>query len=161
MKAFPINFYDFDSSCLNTIEDVKQYNVLIERDDNDNAETCPVSLKELTDYIKLENSLKKVVMLSFIRTAKMNGFVYWLWRYKVNGVSYYATVDRAPDGQITMVTDNMDNMTPEHIYCTCTVLSQVILFSRQLLNMKKYNEKVISRKKEVVMHNVQYNTKCL
>ena len=121
MKASPINFNDFDSSCLNTIEDLKQYNVLIDRDDNDNAETCPVSLKELTDYIKLENSLEKVVKLSFIRTAKMNGFVYWLWRYKVNGVSYYATVDRAPDGQITMVTDNMDNMTPEqyllYVYC--------------------------------------------
>jgi len=106
-------FEDYDPSNLEVWEDILPYDIVIKDCCGEGYSTCPVSIEEIQDYIKVEDSLTRKVKLHFVRTACMNGIVYWLWKYRSGGITSYLSVIREPDGQITMGTEDANNLTPE------------------------------------------------
>ena len=117
-KKTKISFEDFDPSELTYWEDLIPYNFEIQESEGDDQTTCPVSIDKLQDYAKLEFDLPRKVKLAFVRTANMNGFVFWLWKFRSGGVPFFLTVVRDPDGLISYGSDDAYTMTPEQ-YLVC------------------------------------------
>ncbi len=112
-KKINVSFENYDPSELTYWEDLLPYNFEIQKSEGDDETTCPVSIDRLQEYVKLEFELSRKVKLAFVRTAKMNGFVFWLWKYRSCGAPFFLTVVRDPDGLISYGSDDAYTMTPE------------------------------------------------
>ncbi len=95
--------------------------VELPRLEKDDARSCPVPMRELLDYLRMESGDETIRTkdLTFIRTARIEDADYWIWRFEAqDGTEAYATVSRRTDGATcTGYLSNDDNLTPEqHIY---------------------------------------------
>ena len=117
-KQTTVLFEDYDPSNLNEWDDVLPYEFVIKESAGNDETTCPASLDEIYDYLKTEDGLTRKVKLTFVRTAEMNGVVYWLWKFRSGGDPFYLTVVREPDGQTVIGSDDAYNYTPEQ-YLVC------------------------------------------
>ena len=113
MTRTTISFDDYDPSDLNDWDDIRPYNIIIDECVGEDESTCPVSIDEIQDYIKIEDNLTRKVKLHFIRTACLNGIVFWLWKYRVGRVSSYLSVIREPDGRVILGNEDTYDLTPE------------------------------------------------
>ena len=113
MTRTTISFDDYDPSDLNDWDDIRPYNIIIDECVGEDESTCPVSIDEIQDYIKTEDNLTRKVKLHFIRTACLNGIVFWLWKYRVGRVSSYLSVIREPDGRVILGNEDTYDLTPE------------------------------------------------
>jgi len=82
-----------------------------------------VSLDKIKSPEEIENDLREYLeiedfspddSIEFIRTAKVEETVYWIWKFKSQGDDIYATAALAPDGNMTLgCEENYYNLTPE------------------------------------------------
>jgi hypothetical protein len=73
------------------------------------AETCPVLMDEILDYLALEapdGDVLEAEDLQFLRTARVVEYDYWIWRFtESDGSEAYVAVSRRSDGQTCVVYD--------------------------------------------------------
>ncbi len=74
-KRTTVLFEDYDPSNLNEWDDVLPYEFVIKESAGNDETTCPASLDEIYDYLKVEEGLTRKVKLTFVRTAEMNGVI--------------------------------------------------------------------------------------
>ena len=117
-KQTTVLFEDYDPSNLNEWDDVLPYEFVIKESAGNDETTCPASFDEIYDYLKTEDGLTRKVKLTFVRTAEMNGIVYWLWKFRSGGDPFYLTVVREPNGRTVLGSDDAYNYTPEQ-YLVC------------------------------------------
>lgn len=86
---------------------------------DDSAKSCPVSMREITDYLRLEGESVRVRDLTFVRTAEVDSHRCWLWRFAGSvRADCFVTVSCRPDGSVTIgYRLNSEYLTPEqYIY---------------------------------------------
>jgi hypothetical protein len=84
----------------------------------DTAESCPVPLDEIIDYLRLESSDLDAVhadQLRFVRTAQVAEQSYWIWAFRESdGSDCYVTVAVSPDGSASLAyAENYYGLSPE------------------------------------------------
>jgi hypothetical protein len=98
--------------------DLAGIDVSFARLEDDSAESCPVPIEQILDYLGDEvpnGDLLEAEDLVFIRTAQVAEIAYWIWRFEEpDGTPAYATVSRDPDGSVCIGYDSNDfGLTPE------------------------------------------------
>ena len=86
--------------------------------EEDSPESCPVSLEDLIDYLRMESADLDGVsrqQLTFARTVFVNGHKYWVWRFfESDGEECYASVALTPDGVESLsYASNFASLNPE------------------------------------------------
>lgn len=82
------------------------------------AKSCPVSLAEVLEYLRLESPDGDTLndnILKFCRTALVSGQHYWIWEFQeFDGNQCYVTVSKLPDNTTRIGYDeNRYDLTPE------------------------------------------------
>jgi hypothetical protein len=78
--------------------------------------TCPAEMSEILEYLEIEMAEEcEADDLEFIRTARLEDKVYWIWRTEDEaGEEVYVSVSRSDAGQVTLGSyDNDEGFTPE------------------------------------------------
>ncbi|MDP1658719.1 MAG: hypothetical protein Q8L73_05135 [Methylotenera sp.] len=80
----------------------------------DSAETCPLSLDQVFDYIKIESGdidSASRNSLSFIRTAIIDSEKYWLWKYvESDETECFVLVRQGYEGRLMTSLTNSNNL---------------------------------------------------
>ena len=83
----------------------------------DSAETCPLPLDQVVDYVKMESGDTDSASgdrLSFIRTALVDSEKYWLWKYVENdGAECLVFVRQGGEGRLMTSLTNSNGLSPE------------------------------------------------
>ena len=94
-----------------------QIQVSLPRLDEDTADSCPASLAELMDYVRMESADTadaETERLTFLRTAKVEECSYWLWTYtESDGDSNYVVFRQNPDGSTKLGLSGPNGLSPE------------------------------------------------
>jgi hypothetical protein len=82
----------------------------------DTPESCPCPLKEIQEYLALEDGddPDHERNLRFLRTARAFGADFWIWEYSLeDGVHCYVTVEQSQDGLMVGMDWGTGDLTPE------------------------------------------------
>jgi hypothetical protein len=98
--------------------DLASFAVEFEQLDPNTAETCPISLEDIVDYLRCESPDGDAVQtseLDFLRTALVADHRYWIWSFRESdGSDCFVTVALSPDGTRCIGYDENDHgLTPE------------------------------------------------
>lgn len=98
-------------------EELKSMSPEFERLAEDSATSCPVTMADLLEYLRMEADVETLSAgdLTFIRTARVEDRAYWIWRFEEDdGTESFATVSRDPDETICFGCGwNDENLTAE------------------------------------------------
>ncbi len=109
---------DLDPATIQKIEDVEKYLIKLQTPENESEATCPESLDALKEYIALEIS-DEIRRMRFLRVAKIQETVYWLWKlYDEGGSPCYAYVARTPQAVEMGVADAFEATPEQFLYLT-------------------------------------------
>jgi hypothetical protein len=113
-----INRESFPSS----LEDLYKINVSFPNAEGDSESTCPVSMKDILEYLDLEapggkNAGGEMIIefeLNFLRTALVNETKYWIWSFlDEDDTECYVTVSLPPSGPACLGYNDSFGLTPE------------------------------------------------
>ena len=92
-------------------------NIDLPRLSPDSVETCPLSLDQVFDYIKLESGDTDSASrhrLSFVRTALVDSEKYWLWKYvESDGAECFVLVRQGGGGRLMTTLTNSNGLSAE------------------------------------------------
>ncbi len=80
--------------------------------------SCPVSAQELLRYVRSNAEGARHVRLDqlvFVRTARIAGCGYWLWRFPAAGLASYALVMEDAEGPWLTCHQSLAGMAPEEV----------------------------------------------
>ena len=94
-------------------DDLRLVEVDFPRLEDDSAASCPIPMKEILEYLSVESGDVALKELSFIRTARVAEWQYWIWRFD-DGGECYVTAAIDADGNAEIGYDqNWHGLSPE------------------------------------------------
>lgn len=89
--------------------------VELQRLQPDNAESCPLPVSELLEYVDIESSepgTANIDSLTFLRTARIGDTKCWIWSFtETNGELCYVTYRQSPEDSNAL---GMSGASPEY-----------------------------------------------
>jgi len=91
----------------------------LERLNPDSSISCPIKMSEIAGYLRVEESRPiPHKQIKFVRTARIEGFRYWLFRYSSRGKVNFAVVQARKrlfvfNATLLGCQENSDDLPPE------------------------------------------------
>lgn len=95
-------------------KDLAKVEVAFPRLREDSAESCPVPMLDVVEYLALEGEDVSKAELVFLRTAQVAESRFWIWRFAdAEGRECYATVETRGRSSIISYDTNWYGLSPE------------------------------------------------